>query len=84
VQLDVAEMLKDNLGKTVLIKIKRGKNLRGLLEGFDQHLNLLLRGVEDVSLPEKAEKLGTTVIRGDNISFIILAQTAIPPREGGG
>jgi len=76
VQLDVAEMLKDNLGKTVLIKIKRGKNLRGLLEGFDQHLNLLLRGVEDISLPEKAEKLGTTVIRGDNIHFIILAQTA--------
>ncbi|HDI52875.1 MAG TPA: RNA-binding protein, partial [Candidatus Bathyarchaeota archaeon] len=43
---------------------------RGVLEGFDQHINLVLRDAEDISDPENVEKIGTIILRGDNVVMI--------------
>jgi small nuclear ribonucleoprotein len=68
------KILEDSLGKTVLIRL-RGKSIRGLLRGFDQHLNLVLEKAEDVTDKEKPEELGLIIVRGDNVVMI-----SPPPR----
>ena len=44
--------------------------MRGTLEGFDQHVNLVLKDAENVSDPSAAVDLGTIVLRGDNVIMI--------------
>jgi len=66
----IERVLDASLGKTVLIKLRGGRTLRGTLEGFDQHVNLVLKDAENVSDPSAAVDLGTIVLRGDNVIMI--------------
>jgi len=61
------QILDESLDKTVLVKLRGGKCLRGKLKGFDQHLNLVLEETEDVT---DAEKLGLIIVRGDSVVSI--------------
>jgi len=69
------DLLEESLGKTVLIKLRGGRSLRGKLKGFDQHLNLVLEEAEDVTDSENVKKLGLIIVRGDNVVII-----SPPPR----
>ncbi len=69
------KILEENLGKTVLIMLRGGKRIRGLLRGFDQHLNLVLEKAEDVTDKDKTDELGLIIVRGDNVVMI-----SPPPR----
>jgi len=69
------QILEDSLGKTVLIRLRGGKSIRGKLRGFDQHLNLVLERAEDVTNMENIEELGLIIVRGDNVVMI-----SPPPR----
>jgi len=69
------EILEQNLGKVVLVRLKGGKSLRGRLKGFDQHLNLVLEETEDTTVVENQKKLGLIIVRGDNVVLI-----SPPPR----
>jgi small nuclear ribonucleoprotein len=62
-------LLRSSLNKQVLVKLKGGRELRGILKSFDQHLNLLLEEVEEVK-EGRSRKLGTVLIRGDNVILI--------------
>ncbi|MEM4311835.1 MAG: LSm family protein [Nitrososphaerales archaeon] len=64
------KVLDDSLGKIVLIKLKGGKVIRGQLQGFDQHMNLLLENSEEINENGEIATLGTIVVRGDNIIII--------------
>lgn len=66
----IMEVLERSLGKSVLIKLRGGKTLRGILEGFDQHVNLVIRDAEAVSESEEVEKIGRIILRGDNVVMI--------------
>ena len=68
-------ILEQNLGKTVLVRLKSGKSLRGKLKGFDQHLNLVLDDTEDNTNSENIKKLDLIIVRGDNVILI-----SPPPR----
>ncbi len=63
-------VLDESVGKIVLIKLKGGKVIRGNLQGFDQHMNLLLEQSEEVQEEGKTNSLGTIVVRGDNVVII--------------
>ena len=65
-----AKILEDSLGKTVLVKLKGNRSLRGNLNGFDQHMNLVLENAEDISDAENAHKLGLIIVRGANVIII--------------
>lgn len=69
------QILEDSLGKTVLIRLRGGKSIRGKLRGFDQHLNLVLERAEDLTNTENIEELGLIIVRGDNVVMI-----SPPPR----
>lgn len=64
------------INKTILIKIKNQKTIRGILIDFDSQMNLVLNKVEDVTHHDKkAESLSErTVLRGDNILTISLSE----------
>jgi len=69
------QILEENLGKTVLVRLRGGKSLRGKLKGFDQHLNLVLEEADDITDTGNIEKLGVIIVRGDNVVII-----SPPPR----
>jgi len=65
-----AKILEESLGKIVLVRLRGGKKLRGKLKGFDQHPNLVLEETVDITNAEKTRKLGTIILRGDNVIII--------------
>ena len=69
------KILEESLGKTVLVRLKGGRSFRGKLQGFDQHMNLVLEEAEDISDTDEAVRIGTIIVRGDNV--VILSP---PPR----
>ncbi|MGE5705661.1 MAG: LSM domain-containing protein [Nitrososphaerales archaeon] len=69
--IDMAvKVLDESFGKIVLIKLKGGKVIRGVLHGFDQHMNLLLDDSVEILDEGKSAELGTIVVRGDNVVII--------------
>ena len=66
----IDRVLERSVGKTVLIKLRGGRTLRGTLEGFDQHVNLYMKGSEEVTDPMNVVEIGNIVLRGDNVIMI--------------
>ena len=64
------KILDESINKTVLIKLKGSKTIRGNLLGFDQHMNLLLDQSEEIPSEGDSKDLGTLVVRGDNVIMI--------------
>ncbi len=64
------KIFEDSLGKVVLVELKGGRNVRGKLFSFDQHMNLVLEDAEDVVNSENTKKIGTIIVRGDNVILV--------------
>ncbi len=64
------KLLEQNIGSTVLVKLRGDIVVRGKLRSFDQHLNLVLDDAEEIKSDGSTRKLGTLVIRGDNVILI--------------
>lgn len=65
-----AKIFEESLNKVVLVQLKGGRNVRGRLYSFDQHMNLVLEEAEDVTNAEAAKRLGTIIVRGDNVVLV--------------
>src|ERR671912_565497 len=63
------QVLKENIGKNIIIKLKCDKVVKGVLEKFDQHMNLVLSEATEYKA-EEATKLGNLLLKGDNIIII--------------
>jgi len=64
-------VLSESLGGKVLVRLRNGKMLRGILQGYDQHMNLILEQAEELDDENSSTKhLGTIVVRGDNIIMV--------------
>lgn len=55
-------------GKKILIKLKNGEEVTGILKALDLHLNLWLEEAE-VQKSENKIRLGTVLVRGDTIVY---------------
>ncbi len=64
------KILAEALGTTVLVKLRTGKEVRGKLKSYDLHLNIVLEDAEELRSDGSWRKLGTIVIRGDNVILI--------------
>jgi small nuclear ribonucleoprotein len=56
-------------GKPVLVSLKGGREIRGILQGFDVHMNLVLDKAEEEQ-EGRVDRHGTLIIRGDNVIYI--------------
>jgi small nuclear ribonucleoprotein len=65
-----AKIFEESLNKVCLVQLKGGRSVRGKLYSFDQHMNLVLEEAEDVTNSEAAKKLGTIIVRGDNVVLV--------------
>jgi small nuclear ribonucleoprotein len=72
---EISTLMSNSKDKVVLLRMKNSNTIQGLLQEFDIHMNLTLKDAEDIS-DEKPEKLGTILIRGDNILAV-----SIPKEE---
>ncbi len=63
------DALGEALNATVLVKLKGAREFRGTLMGYDMHMNLVLDDAEEL-LEDDLRKLGTLVVRGDNVVYV--------------
>jgi small nuclear ribonucleoprotein len=63
------QVLKENVGKRIMIKLKGDKIVKGVLEKFDQHMNLILSDATEYK-KNQATTLGNMLLKGDNIIII--------------
>ncbi len=63
---EISTLMNNSKDKIVLLRMKNNTTIQGILKEFDIHMNLTLDDAEYVS-DEKSDKLGTILIRGDNI-----------------
>ncbi len=63
------DILGEYLETSVMVKLKSGKKLKGVLKSYDQHLNLILNETEEMN-EERTRRLGMVLIRGDTVVVI--------------
>lgn len=66
--LDILDQVLNR--QPVIISLKGGREIRGgILQGYDVHMNLVLDKAEE-EVDGAAQKLGTLIVRGDNVIYI--------------
>jgi small nuclear ribonucleoprotein len=55
-------------GKRILIKLKNGEEITGVLKALDLHLNIWLDDAE-ITKSENKVKVGAILVRGDTIVY---------------
>ncbi|MDH5816085.1 MAG: LSm family protein [Candidatus Nezhaarchaeota archaeon] len=63
-------ILASSIGSQILVRLKGGKELRGRLKSYDQHLNIVLEDAEELKQNGEPKKHGLILIRGDSIVLI--------------
>jgi small nuclear ribonucleoprotein len=66
------DALEASLGDAVTVELKDGRAFHGRLDGYDQHMNVVLVPDETDETAEMDARLvrDTTIIRGDNVVTI--------------
>ncbi|HDM36372.1 MAG TPA: small nuclear ribonucleoprotein [Candidatus Syntrophoarchaeum butanivorans] len=64
------DVLNNALKSPVIVRIRGGREIRGELQGYDLHMNLVLDNAEEMVSDGENIPLGTVVLRGDNVVYI--------------
>ncbi len=65
--LDILDQVLNR--QPVIVALKGGRELRGILQGYDVHMNLVLDKAEEVE-NGVMRTIGTLIVRGDNVIYI--------------
>jgi len=63
------DLLNNAREKTVLIRLRGNRRMRGTLKAYDVHLNLILENAEEIG-EEGLIPLGDIILRGDNVIMV--------------
>ena len=64
------QVLNKAINSRVIVELRGGKEYRGVLEGYDPHMNVVLRKAEEVLNGDIIGKSDMTIVRGDNVIYI--------------
>lgn len=70
-----SKLLSEFVNKPILIKLRNNHTIKGILQIFDDHMNLVLEKTEDIISENEVVSLGKIILRGDNILIISLPST---------
>ena len=68
---EISTLMRNNRNKSIFLRLRNNKTIKGNLVDFDVYMNLTLDDAEDVS-DGKTQKLGKILLRGDNVLTISL------------
>lgn len=68
------DALNNSRNKRVIVELKNGTQILGVLKAFDIHINTVLEDAEERKDGELKRKLGQVFLRGDTIILISPAQ----------
>jgi len=63
-------VLNKAISKQVIVELKANREYRGILDGYDPHMNLVIKNAEEFIKGEPVRKLDITIVRGDNVIYI--------------
>ncbi len=63
-------VLNRNIGNHIIVELRYGKEYRGVLEGYDPHLNLVMKDVKEFIDGEETRTLKKALVRGDNVVYV--------------
>jgi len=63
-------VLSNAVNKNVIVELKGKREYRGVLDGYDPHMNLVLKNAEEIVNGQSLRKLSITIVRGDNVIYI--------------
>jgi small nuclear ribonucleoprotein len=63
-------VLNQSIGKRVIVELKGGREYRGILDGYDMHLNLVIKNAEEHLNKQLKQTLELAIVRGDNVIYI--------------
>ena len=63
-------VLQAAANKNVIVELKGKREYRGVLDGYDPHMNVVLKNAEELVDGQSVRKLSLVIVRGDNVIYI--------------
>ena len=63
-------LLNETRGKNIIATLRYEREYRGKLEGYDPHMNLVLKNADEIVEGEKVHHHELVIVRGDNVIYI--------------
>ncbi len=63
-------VLNKSINQQVIVELKGKRGYRGVLDGYDPHMNLVLKNAEETVEGQVVRKIEQTIVRGDNVIYI--------------
>lgn len=63
-------VLQAAANKNVIVELKGKREYRGVLDGYDPHMNVVLKNAEEIVDGKPVRRLSTVIVRGDNVIYI--------------
>ncbi|MDD4245176.1 MAG: small nuclear ribonucleoprotein [Candidatus Methanomethylophilaceae archaeon] len=63
-------VIQSSVGKNVIVEMKGKREYRGVLDGYDPHMNVVLKNAEERVDGVAKRKLNIAIVRGDNVIYI--------------
>jgi len=63
-------VLNKAINQQVIVELKGKRGYRGTLDGYDPHMNLVLKSAEEIHDNQVARKHDSIIVRGDNVIYI--------------
>jgi len=63
-------VLNQNINNRVIVELRGKREYRGILDGYDPHMNVVLKNAEEIVDGNLKRTLELAIVRGDNVIYI--------------